>query len=301
MIFKKYHVVVFKDKKGSCSKFQLRGWMIFTALSVFSLLAAGNVVLWKYFASHQRLEQELQQAERTLQDQKAQMVSLTGKITGLQKSLARIRDFDSKLRAMINIDPDTMQSMSAKGGTPAMDFSKGYLPMHRHEMLARKMHHFLEQVGVDAKLEEVSQQEILGKLDANPRILVNTPSIWPTNGWVTSSFGSRKSPFTGQDEFHKGMDISAARGTPVYAPADGRVLDTGKDGAMGLTLSLAHTASLSTRYAHLQRVDVKPGQMVKRGDIIAYVGDTGRTTGPHLHYEVLLAGVPRNPARYILN
>lgn len=301
MLFKKYHIVVFKDKKGTCRKLQLRGWALFGLLLLLGLLAAGNVFLLNYYSSHERLQQTLDVAEKTVQEQKTQLLSLSQKLSSLQKNLTRIRDFDSKLRVMINLDQDGGQSLTAKGGSVTADFSKGYLPLHRHELLARKMHNFLEQLTVDAKLEEVRQQEVLRKLENNSGILLSTPSIWPTAGWVTSGFGMRKSPFTGQNEFHRGLDISAPRGTPVFSPASGRVVAADKDGANGLTLVISHSPELSTRYYHLQRFAVKVGDLVKRGDLIAFVGDTGRSTGPHLHYEVLLAGVPQNPLHYILN
>ena len=301
MFLKKYHIVIFKDKKGSCSKIQLRGWALCSLLLVLGLLAAGNVLLLKYYLGHEQLEKNLELSEKTLEEQKTQLLSLSQKIAGLQKNLTRIRDFDSKLRVMINLDQDNAQTMTARGGSVTTDFSKGYLPLHRHELLARKMHGFLEQLNVDASLEEVRQQEVLGKLESNSGILLSTPSVWPTTGWVTSGFGNRKSPFTGQEEFHRGLDISAPRGTPVYAPASGRVVAADKDGSNGLTLVLSHSPNISSRYSHLQRIAVKPGEVVKRGDLIAFVGDTGRSTGPHLHYEVLLAGVPQNPLHYILN
>lgn len=301
MFLKKYHIVIFKDKKGSCSKIQLRGWALCSLLLVLGLLAAGNVLLLRYYLSHEQLEKNLELSEKTLEEQKTQLLSLSQKIAGLQKNLTRIRDFDSKLRVMINLDQDNAQTMTARGGSVTTDFSKGYLPLHRHELLARKMHGFLEQLNVDATLEEVRQQEVLGKLESNSGILLSTPSVWPTTGWVTSGFGNRKSPFTGQEEFHRGLDISAPRGTPIYAPASGRVVAADKDGSNGLTLVLSHSPSISTRYSHLQRIAVKPGETVKRGDLVAFVGDTGRSTGPHLHYEVLLAGVPQNPLHYILN
>lgn len=301
MFLKKYHIVIFKDKKGSCSKIQLRGWALCSLLLVLGLLAAGNVLLLRYYLSHEQLEKNLELSEKTLEEQKNQLLSLSQKIAGLQKNLTRIRDFDSKLRVMINLDQDNAQTMTARGGSVTTDFSKGYLPLHRHELLARKMHGFLEQLNVDATLEEVRQQEVLGRLESNSGILLSTPSVWPTTGWVTSGFGNRKSPFTGQEEFHRGLDISAPRGTPIYAPASGRVVAADKDGSNGLTLVLSHSPNISTRYSHLQRIAVKPGDMIKRGDLVAFVGDTGRSTGPHLHYEVLLAGVPQNPLHYILN
>ncbi|OIQ51730.1 Murein DD-endopeptidase MepM [Pseudodesulfovibrio hydrargyri] len=301
MLFRKYHIVVFKDKQGSCKKFQLRGWFIIFLLFMTVSMAAGNVILWKKYAEHSRIEQGLNIAEKTVQEQKTQLLSLSQKITSLQGNLNRIRDFDSKLRVMINLDQDGSQAAAPKGGPANENFSKGYLPLYRQELLARKMHEFLRQLNVEARLEEVRQQEIMHTLRSNQNILEATPSIWPTSGWVTSGFAWRTSPFTGKREFHKGLDISAPRGTPVYAPARASVTFAGRDGSYGLSIRLKHNASLSTRFAHLNRIAIKSGQEVTRGELIGYVGNTGRSTGPHLHYEVRLNGVPVNPKRYILN
>lgn len=264
-------------------------------------MAAGNVVLWKKYANHTRVQNGLDLAEKTVQEQKTQLLSLSQKISSLQNNLDRIRDFDSKLRVMINLEQDNGQAAAPKGGPANENFSKGYLPLYRQELLARKMHEFLRQLNVEARLEEVRQQEIMHTLRNNQNILEATPSIWPTSGWVTSGFAWRTSPFTGKREFHKGIDISAPRGTPVYAPARGTITFTGRDGSYGLAIRLKHNASLSTRFAHLHRIAVKSGEAVTRGELIGYVGSTGRSTGPHLHYEVRLNGVPVNPKRYILN
>lgn len=301
MLFRKYHIVVFKDKQGSCRKLQLRGWVIFTLFFLMITLGAGNIILWNKYITHSNIEKNLGVAEKTVQEQKTQLLSLSQKINALQKSLARIRNFDSKLRVMINLDQGADQSTSPKGGSTNENFSDSYLPLYRQELLARKMHDFLRQLNVEARLEEVRQQEIVHQLRNNQDILESTPSIWPTSGWVTSPFAWRTSPFTGKREFHKGIDISAPRGTPIYAPARGVVELSGRDGSYGLSVRMKHNSSLATRYAHMHRIAVKKGQTVTRGELIGYVGNTGRSTGPHLHYEVRLNGVPVNPKRYILN
>jgi murein DD-endopeptidase MepM/ murein hydrolase activator NlpD len=123
------------------------------------------------------------------------------------------------------------------------------------------------------------------------------PTIWPLVGrWTyTSAYGNRKDPFTGLTEFHPGLDISADQGVPVHATADGTVQTAAYDGNYGKAVVIAHGFSISTRYGHLSRFAVRPGQTVKRGEIIGYVGATGRVTGAHLHYEILVAGSRINP------
>jgi len=124
-----------------------------------------------------------------------------------------------------------------------------------------------------------------------------TPSIWPLVGrWTyTSAYGDRKDPFTGLTEFHPGLDISADQGVPVHATADGTVQTAAYDGNYGKAVVLSHGFSISTRYGHLSSFAVRPGQVVKRGEIIGYVGATGRVTGAHLHYEILMGGTRINP------
>ena len=126
-----------------------------------------------------------------------------------------------------------------------------------------------------------------------------TPSIWPTAGWLTSDFGGRVDPFTGGRDYHAGLDISADKGKPVRATADGTIGEAGWSGNYGNMVLVRHRFGLSTRYGHMSRLNVSPGQTVRRGDIIGFVGSTGRSTSPHLHYEVLLNGQAINPLRFL--
>ena len=117
-----------------------------------------------------------------------------------------------------------------------------------------------------------------------------TPSIWPAHGWLTGTFGGRADPFTGERGFHQGLDISTEKGRPVFATADGVVESAVYTGEYGNLIVLKHDFGLATRYGHLSAYGVKPGQHVKRGTIIGYVGSTGRSTASHLHYEILANG-----------
>jgi murein DD-endopeptidase MepM/ murein hydrolase activator NlpD len=121
------------------------------------------------------------------------------------------------------------------------------------------------------------------------------PSIWPTYGWLTGTFGGRPDPFTGERAFHQGLDISTSKGQPVYATANGTVESAAYTGEYGNLIVLRHDFGLSTRYGHLSKFSVTPGQPVRRGDVIGLVGSTGRSTGAHLHYEVLANGKLINP------
>jgi len=126
-----------------------------------------------------------------------------------------------------------------------------------------------------------------------------TPFLWPITGWLTSTFGTRKDPFTGRPDFHPGLDISAVQGTPVKATADGTVESAGYQGNYGNAIVLTHGFGIGTRFGHLSQIAVRPGQKIMRGEVIGYVGATGRATSAHLHYEILINGQPINPFRIL--
>jgi murein DD-endopeptidase MepM/ murein hydrolase activator NlpD len=133
------------------------------------------------------------------------------------------------------------------------------------------------------------------------QLLAAAPSIWPVRGWVTSDFGARLDPYTEERTLHQGLDIATAKGTPVKAPADGVVIFGGYEGpGYGNVIVIDHGYGVKTRHGHLEDVFVKVGEKVKRGHVIGAVGNTGRSTGPHLHYEVRINGIPENPRKYIL-
>lgn len=126
-----------------------------------------------------------------------------------------------------------------------------------------------------------------------------TPSIWPAKGWLTSRMGSRQDPLSGGEDFHAGLDIAGEKGQPIYATAAGHVAQAGYQGAYGNLVTIEHDFGLQTKYGHLSSISVKPGQTVKRGDVIGRLGATGRATGSHLHYEVRANGRLLNPLQLL--
>lgn len=132
-------------------------------------------------------------------------------------------------------------------------------------------------------------------------LLASTPSIWPLRGYLSAGFGNRADPFTGVRDFHPGIDVSVPRGSKVVAPADGVVVFCGAKQGYGNALVLDHGFGVVTRYGHLDGFNVRPGQRVKRGEVIAFSGNTGRSTAPHLHYEVWVNDQARNPIEYIID
>ncbi len=137
--------------------------------------------------------------------------------------------------------------------------------------------------------------------ESQREMLASTPSVWPVRGYLSAAFGNRVDPFTGQPDFHPGLDISTPRGTKIVAPADGVVVFAGQKNGYGNAMVIDHGYGIMTRYGHLDGFEVRPGQRVRRGDVIGFVGNTGRSTAPHLHYEVWVNDQARNPIQYILD
>jgi murein DD-endopeptidase MepM/ murein hydrolase activator NlpD len=140
---------------------------------------------------------------------------------------------------------------------------------------------------------------VRGFVEKRNALAAATPSIWPANGWLTSTMGTRQDPVTGAEDFHAGLDIAAEQGQPVYATAAGTVTTAEYHNSYGNLIELDHGFGLETRYGHLSAFSVKKGQTVKRGDIIGRVGATGKATGSHLHYEVLANGRLVNPLKLL--
>ena len=302
MITDKYKIVIFHGAKGGCRHFSCRGWLFFAVFCIFTGLVAGNAYLFHAWSTSRHYQYELAASKKENTEQKVQILSFSNKIKNMADDINRLQEFNTKIRVMVNLDQTQAGQLSTNQGGPRTEnLEDNFLPLYRSERLARKMHNFLDQLNTDAKLEEVRQQEIIQSIRDRSNILARTPSIWPTKGWVTSNFGYRKSPFTGHRELHKGLDISAPMGTPVYATAAGKVITAGLSNGYGKNIIIDHGNGIITRYAHLSKYASQKGQLIKRGELIAYVGNTGRSTGPHLHYEVKLNGVPVNPYRYILD
>jgi len=153
----------------------------------------------------------------------------------------------------------------------------------------------------EAVLQERYLRELTGIVGERRAQWASTPSIWPVRGWVSSGFGRRVSPFTGEDMMHGGLDISAPMSTPVKAPAAGIVIASGPEKSLGNVIVVSHGYGFKTLYAHMSKLRVRTGQNVKRGDLIGEVGNTGLSTGPHLHYEIELNGAAVDPLKYIID
>jgi murein DD-endopeptidase MepM/ murein hydrolase activator NlpD len=202
---------------------------------------------------------------------------------------------------------DSLQSLASEVAVtygitrlPQSPFNVGNPPILAGDVYQQSVaeFRFLEKTPPVARLRMASQTS--GLLPAlRLSSVANLPSIWPVRGLLTGHFGERMDPFSGEGAFHSGVDIGTAFGEPVEATADGVVSEVANRGGYGRVVIIDHGFGLSTWYAHLSAYNTQPGMQVKRGDIIGYVGRSGRATAPHLHYEVRLNNTPVNPWRYL--
>jgi len=235
-------------------------------------------------------------------DQRRQIQMFAGEIQGLKEQITKLGRLEKQVRLIADIDKSGRSSgIWGIGGVSKIDLDQELPIDAHHNALIREMHHQVKQIKSIADKEKLDFNDLIDKLTKKKNLLASSPSIKPVSGIITSSFGYRKSPFTGRRTFHSGLDISNRRGTKIVSTAVGKVVFAGRKTGYGNVVIIDHGYGKATKYAHLRDILVHKNQQVKRGEVIATLGNTGRSTGPHLHYEVLVNGTPVNPSKYILN
>jgi murein DD-endopeptidase MepM/ murein hydrolase activator NlpD len=242
---------------------------------------------------------ELEYLRYETNEQREQIEAYSDKVNEIAEHLAQVSQFDRKLRVITNLDPADPLPLPGIGGIEGemLSSAEGLTRGGRHRKILSNFGHLSEA----ARTEAESLNALVTHLENQQARLAATPSIVPTRGWVTSGFGHRSSPFTGHREVHRGVDIAGRMGTPVIAPADGVVRYAKDRRALGNAISISHGYGIESLYGHLAEFRVKPGEKIRRGQVIALMGNTGRSTGPHLHYQVEVNGKPVNPHNYILD
>jgi murein DD-endopeptidase MepM/ murein hydrolase activator NlpD len=299
MLARKYTVLVADRSSGVVRRATLRvGSTIAAVLAVLSLpILIGLGARW---SARTEIDQ-LRTTNAVLLVENGSYRAATGELTAQIQSLEGvINDLGTRaalpleqVRAMQKL-PVVVRSHAA-GGTVQPNAAVSELaraalstPEDTFGVLRDLLH------GLESRLRNVRRD-----VERRQELAAATPSIWPAHGWLTGTFGGRSDPFTGEPGFHQGLDISTEKGQPVFATAEGSIEAASYSGDYGNLIVLKHAFGLKTRYGHLSSFTVKPGQQVKRGDVIGYVGSTGRSTGAHLHYEILANGKLINPLQLL--
>jgi murein DD-endopeptidase MepM/ murein hydrolase activator NlpD len=279
---------------------------------------------------------ELGQLRQQTAEQRGELDSLAGELASLEVEFARLWEFERKVRVIADLpgamveaeipddaaaglggdqEPPSFSAPASEAAGPAAKERSATggqggpeielpptarsvsLDLDREALAG--MREGIRRLAIRTSTQAMSFEELIEGLEGKKHRWASTPSIWPTEGWVTSGYGYRTSPFTGRRSFHAGLDIASDFGTPIVAPARGRVVFAGRKGPSGKTVEIDHGFGLRTSYSHAAEIYAKKGQEVDRGERIASVGSTGRSTGPHLHYAVEVKGKSVNPRNYI--
>jgi len=269
---------------------------------VFTLLF--NYVTLRYAAATQHpllraivLADQRQEAIKTQQVVQGHLNAMAIRMGELQAQMLRLDGLGERLARLAGLKPQDMPAMQP-GRVPGRGGAESSLPSRQISV-----DEFAELLGklarqVDQRTDHLGVLEALLVQDSASRKFL--PTLLPIlDGWYSSNFGYRIDPFTGAQSFHEGIDFPAETGTPIFAAASGKVVEAGFHPQYGKVIEIDHGNGLLSRYAHASQVLVQDGELVVRGQRVGAVGSTGRSTGPHLHFEVRLNGVPQNPARFL--
>lgn len=267
----------------------LRTLALVAGTVVVALFATAAGLTWHYLQIVSRAQENTSLREENL-ELKARLASIKERVAHINDTLARVKHLNANLQNISQLsDPDRKLASA-----PDMEADP------RESIDPARLDQDLDKLTLEASAQEEALQALTGYFEDRQALLASAPSIWPVRGWISSDFGYRIDPFTAQGRGHHGLDIAIAQGTPIVAPADGTVVYSATSAGYGKVIVLDHGNGIKTRYGHLHKAEVRVGERVKRGQLIAQVGNTGRSTGPHLHYEVRINGVPENPRKFIL-
>lgn len=297
-----FTLIVVPDRHAEVKRFHLRKVWILQALAGLGVVLVFALVMAGHYASIVAEAHE----NPILRDEnlklKSELAVIREQLQHVGQTLDRVERFDQKLRAITLLsDPQRNLAMGPVEQQPLAASSDNQFVRSKDADGPQVLGQKLDKLSAEATRQEQSLQELQAYFQDQKSLLASVPSVWPVRGWVTSDFGSRLDPYTSERVMHAGLDIAGPHGKEIVAPADGTVVFAGLEGGYGNVLVVDHGYGIKTRYGHLAFIKVKSGERVRRGDIVAGMGNTGRSTGPHLHYEVRVNGVAQNPRKFILD
>jgi murein DD-endopeptidase MepM/ murein hydrolase activator NlpD len=302
-----YTIMILPNPASKTYRFSISKRVLQIIVGGTSVLTVLILVFLVQYAFMMNKMWELNALRQETKTQKVQIQTFAQSIEEIKQQMNRLKEFDTKLRVITDIGLSKERAqLLGMGGTqePALeDYINTPAPEKSgfQKELLHGMQRDLSYLQNEAAQQEVSFQELASAVKNKQSMWASTPSVWPVRGWLTSGFGNRLSPFTGGVMLHNGIDIATRMATPITAPASGIVSYVGYHNGLGKMVKINHGYGIQTLYGHLSNFNVQAGHRVKRGDVIAYVGNTGLSTGPHLHYEVVVNNIPVNPMKYILN
>ncbi len=292
MGLKHHTIIVVPHSRARFRKYRISSRQLRLALLALAGVTIGAAVItYSYFATSVSLD-EISDLRQQNEQLRAINDSFEDSVRQLQEQLADYEDRTKELAIVAGLEdvPAAERRTTAETGAGG-----GNVPVYPSGMES------LTDLDVRARALDSTLAAVSDRLDERELQISATPAILPVKGVYTSAYGYRRDPITGQRSFHGGIDISAPKGVPVVASADGVVARSGTVGSLGRSVELSHGYGVATLYGHLSKITVHPGDQIERGDVIGYVGNSGRSTGYHLHYEVRRDDQPVNPLEHILD
>ena len=295
-----YTLLILPKKHSSAKKMSLSGTLV-KGVTIFMMGLILTMMYFSYDYIHIRREHaELKRLKQQTAEQKKQIEGLVEKVDQFASKMEELKQFDKKIRIMANLETGRDKGQLLGIGGPMSQENRVRSKMAADDKaLIAGIQRNVDSLMDDALTREQIFTALLGFLKEKKSILAATPSLWPVMGWVTSEFGRRINPFGNGQEFHKAIDIATKYGRAIQAPADGIVTEVAYHQDVGQMIQIDHGHGISTFYGHLSKAIIRAGATVRKGDRIGYVGNSGRSTGSHLHYAVMLNGVAVNPRKYL--
>ncbi len=296
MDIKSFSIIVVPHNRGRFKTISLSEKKVKTFAWIAALLFIALTVILIDYSTMNVTRQKYRQLFEESISLKGTLVKYKVSINRLERAVQDFESYSKKINVMAGLrSPKVLKAVGVGGGDRGIgpEFSSsnyfqdiGLIQAERISMKAE---------GIDKNLNT-----LVSFFEQRTKKLSSTPTIWPATGWLTSAFGNRTDPFTGKTAFHHGIDIAASFGSPIRATADGFVSHVKREKLGGNVVIISHGGGYTTVYCHLSKFEVKRGQEVNREDVIGLIGDTGKSLGPHLHYEVRVNGTPVNPYYHIL-
>jgi len=296
-------VIISDDNDVNVNQWSISSKRFFIVTFIFILLSVSLFFISADFATKYLYKEKLNDLRLKSNSMLDLIIDLKSSIDDINEEMNEIENKDMALRTYANlplIDKDVRKVGVGGYQVKTSDNFESLIPGVNSRISIIEMN--IDELQRKIRLEKESYAAIYNTIKNNSQRLSSIPSIRPVNGgYLNSGLGYRNDPFTGEKRFHHGLDISATRGTPIFATANGKVISAGKLGNYGNTIKINHGYGYNTFYGHLHKILVKRGQDIKRGDLIGQVGNTGRSTASHLHYEVHYIGTPQDPEHYFLS
>ncbi len=308
---KNYSIIIVTGATSTNKEFVISSKLIKNSIFAFSvLLLIFGFVIFDYLTTSFDKEKMKRLEKENIE--KAEIIDeLTANFRLLERDLAQMETYKKRIMVAVGLtSPDALTEVGigGSGGEGPIKNMGGptEIPQVKNPAQAKKQSYNktlqdVRNLTHEARDVEKTLQFVESQIDQQKAKLACTPALWPTRGYLTDSFGMRTHPITGKRHFHNGLDIATQLGNKVIAPADGFVILTDRTSILGNLLHIDHGFGFATRYGHLASFAVKEGDRVKRGQVIGYVGNTGRSTAPHVHYEVIYNNKNQNPMNYIFD